>query len=492
MNLLQLLGAGLIGVVLTLIGVVLGAALLAWIRLRRESARKVGASLNLRVRRHLGLGESDTPAAGPRVVEHDFPKFQATNVAVVVSDFLAAHAAEVHGVSGENRFDRVTLADLLRPARVTALGDFAGIEPAAACDAELEVAPGELRRGLRRGVALATFEGQPVVALLALVEDSLDASFRVEAAAADASLAERFLRALVEWERARSVLRGRLIRPRVDYHDEVTEATIVPHRATVWDQLVLPDDLIARLRREVFEYVQRAPALAANGLELKRGVLLHGPPGTGKSLVCNLLVSQLKGFTTLLLTGDQLARPGPAFALARKLAPAMILFEDVDLVAAGRDGQRSGVLGALLNELDGVPSNEQVLFVFTTNRADVLEEALAQRPGRVDLVIEFPPPAAALRRRLLKLYARKAHLDEAALDPIVEATDGATPAFLRELMKQTIFDAVLAGEVDAQGLARVDAARLRAALERLAGAGHALERRFLGFGGARPPAPAPV
>lgn len=125
------------------------------------------------------------------------------------------------------------------------------------------------------------------------------------------------MRALVEWERARSVLRGRLIRPRIDYNDEVTEAAIVPHRPTAWDQLVLPDDLIARLRREVFDYVERSPALAANGLDVKRGVLLHGPPGTGKSLVCNLLVSQLKGFTTLLLTGNELARAGAAFALAR-------------------------------------------------------------------------------------------------------------------------------------------------------------------------------
>ncbi|MCO5166552.1 MAG: ATP-binding protein [Planctomycetes bacterium] len=456
-------------------------ALIAWFRLRRESAAKVRASVNERVRRHLGLtgGEDEV---GPRVVEHDFPRYLATNVAVVVTDFLAAHSAEVIGLDVGESYARRTLADVLRPARVTALGDFVGLEPTAAADAELEVAPGELRRGLLRGLALATFEGTPVVALLLLTQDTLDASFRVEAVGAAPGVAERFVRALVEWERARSVLRGRLIQPRVDYKDEVKEATIVPHRPTGWDQLILPDELLARLRREVFDYVARGPELARNGLDLKRGVLLHGPPGTGKSMVCNLLVSQLQGFTSLLLTGNDLARVGGAFALARKLAPALLLFEDIDLVATGRDGERSGVLGALLNELDGVPSNEQVLFVFTTNRADVLEEALAQRPGRVDVALEFPLPSAALRRRLLRLYARRAHVDDAALEPIVAATEGATPAFLRELMKQTIFDAILSGDVDGEGLARIDAARLRAALERLTSSGHALERRFLGFG----------
>lgn len=184
MNLLHLLGAGLIGVVLALIGALGGAALVAWLRLRRESAAKVRASLNLRIRGHLRLAEGETGTAGPRVVEYEFPKFLATNVAVVVSDFLAAHAAEVHGVEPASRFDRLTLPDLLRPARVSALGDFEGVEPATPSEAELEVAPGELRRGLRRGIALATFEGTPVVALVAMPNDRLDDSFRIEVAAA--------------------------------------------------------------------------------------------------------------------------------------------------------------------------------------------------------------------------------------------------------------------------------------------------------------------
>lgn len=483
MDLLHLLGAGLIAVVLALIGALGGVALAAWLRLRRESARKVRASINGRVRRHLGLGEGGggDEDVGPNVVEYDFPQYLATNVAVVASEFLAARGAEVHGFAAGDRFSRCTLADLLRPARVTAVGEFRGIETATAVDAELEVTSGELRRGLRRGLALTSHEGKPVVALLDLIEDRLDSCFRVEAASLDPAAADAFVRALVEWERARSVFRGRLIRPRVDYRNEIKEATIVRHRPTTWDQLILPDVLVARLRRELFDYVAHSPALAKSGVDLKRGVLLHGPPGTGKSLVCNLLISQLPGFTALLLTGEDLTRPSAAFDLARKLAPALILFEDVDLVATGRDGERSGVLGTLLNELDGVAANEQLLFVFTTNRADALEEALAQRPGRVDLVLEFPLPSAVLRHRLLRLYARRAHVDDAALEPVVAATEGASPAFLRELMKQAIFDAILAGDVDAEGLARVEGPRLHAALDRLAGVGHSLERRFLGF-----------
>jgi len=93
--------------------------------------------------------------------------------------------------------------------------------------------------------------------------------------------------------------------------------------------------------------------------------------------------------------------------LARFLQPAMVVMEDVDLIACARTSMRSpceeSLLNKLLNEMDGLREDAALLFVLTTNRPEQLESALAARPGRVDQAIEFPLPDADGRRKLIKL-----------------------------------------------------------------------------------------
>jgi len=105
------------------------------------------------------------------------------------------------------------------------------------------------------------------------------------------------------------------------------------------------------------------------------------------------------------------------FRLARELAPSLVVLEDVDLVGEERTMMPAAagpVLFELLNELDGIGDDADVAVVLTTNRADLLEPALAARPGRVDLA-ELPLPDAASRRRLLDLYARGLPLDPSGI-----------------------------------------------------------------------------
>src|SRR5690606_14552190 len=92
---------------------------------------------------------------------------------------------------------------------------------------------------------------------------------------------------------------------------------------------------------------------------------------------------------------------------ARALQPAIVVLEDCDLVAEQRDHFHSSpLLFEVLDALDGLASDSDVTFLLTTNRVDVLEPALAQRPGRVDLAVEIPRPDRAARRALLALYGR--------------------------------------------------------------------------------------
>lgn len=125
----------------------------------------------------------------------------------------------------------------------------------------------------------------------------------------------------------------------------------------------------------------------------------------------------------------------------------MVVLEDVDLVAVDRDYTPGGnpLLFSLLEAMDGVGADADVVFVLTTNRADILETALADRPGRVDLAVEIPRPDPRCRQQLLCVYARDLTVD-ADLDEVVAGTEGVTASFIKELIRRTVLASLRAGD----------------------------------------------
>ena len=115
-----------------------------------------------------------------------------------------------------------------------------------------------------------------------------------------------------------------------------------------------------------------------------------------------------------------------------------------------------------------------MVFLLTTNRPDILEPALASRPGRIDQAIEFPLPDAAGRRRLFELFAHGMPI-AADLEPFVARTEGASGAFIEELLRRAL---VFAAE---EGAARVATSHLDLALREIVLAGGALNRSLLGY-----------
>ena len=160
------------------------------------------------------------------------------------------------------------------------------------------------------------------------------------------------------------------------------------------DDVVLPEAVLARVERHALGVAAHRDALLAAGQHLKRGLLLYGPPGTGKTHTTRYLLGQMTSYTRLVLTGRALVAVGPVTEMARALAPAVVVLEDVDLVAEERTmGPRSNpVLFDLLDAMDGAAGDADLLFLLTTNRADLLELALAARPGRVDVAVEIALP----------------------------------------------------------------------------------------------------
>jgi SpoVK/Ycf46/Vps4 family AAA+-type ATPase len=137
------------------------------------------------------------------------------------------------------------------------------------------------------------------------------------------------------------------------------------------------------------------------------------------------------------------------------------------------------VLFTLLDAMDGAAADADLLFLLTTNRADLLEPALAARPGRVDVAVEIALPDADGRRRLLEVYTRglRLALTDADVDEVVARTEGVTASFVKELVRRAVLESLTAGRPPGEPLDRVAVAR---ALDDLLDSGQRVTRALLG------------
>jgi ATP-dependent 26S proteasome regulatory subunit len=176
----------------------------------------------------------------------------------------------------------------------------------------------------------------------------------------------------------------------------------------------------------------------------------------------------------VVLAGNALSLVSDATELAHALQPAVVVMEDGDLIAEHREMHGpQPLLFALLDAMDGLTGEADAAFILTTNRADLLEAALSQRPGRVDLAVEVPLPDQTARRALLGLYARGLPVTSSALDEAAGRCGGVTASFFRELARRTVLIAAAAETP-------VDDAVLAEAVTEMLGDTEQLTRALLG------------
>ncbi len=200
----------------------------------------------------------------------------------------------------------------------------------------------------------------------------------------------------------------------------------------------------ARLQDELLDLVARREELQTeeeiNNLEalLPRGVIFHGPPGTGKTFFAKALATALHA-TLLVVSGPELKSRWVGqseenlrrvFRRARRAAPAVIVFDELDAFATARgtysgSGVEHSMVNQLLTEMDGFRSNETVFVVGTTNYLESVDAALL-RPGRFEFLIEIPAPSEDDRREIVQIYNGKLDLglDEALREHLVRRTEG--------------------------------------------------------------------
>jgi hypothetical protein len=261
-------------------------------------------------------------------------------------------------------------------------------------------------------------------------------------AARSKEVANRFFHEIEERRKRLSVYRGKVIDPVVGGGGIHTIGFRAIRPVSAAD-LVLPEGVKALIDNAILGFYRHRDALRSLGIELKRGILFHSPPGTGKTSISLYLASQLPHFTVCFISGERLLYPREICRMARYLQPAMLVFEDIDLVAQERNANGlATVLGELMNQIDGCDPSDQVLFVMNTNSLERLEHAVKNRPGRVDQIIEIPLPDREQRRQLLGHFARTVRLELGGGEAVLEATDGATPAMLKEIVKRAVINAI--------------------------------------------------
>ncbi|MFE6775000.1 AAA family ATPase [Streptomyces sp. NPDC057702] len=426
-------------------------------------------SLDLRLREHLGQPPERAP-----IVKASYPAYDHANVHLAVERWFAedGRAHELIGLATEtDRGD--SLSEIIEGTQ--RYGRYA----VGAVDyAYLPVSTDEELACVAFGIYLGRDGDEPFVVLLRGPDDDYSRNkVELEVLAASRDAAKRLLAGVDRLIREHNIFRGKVLSfQSTDFEDGIGPFRFHPRPELSAADIVLPAGLLERVERQVVGVARRRERLRALGQHLRRGLLLYGPPGTGKTHSVRYLLAQLPTFTVVVLSGMSIQRVGAACSLARHLQPALVVLEDCDLIAESRDHADGGqpLLFQVLNEMDGLGDDVDVAFLLTTNRADILEPALAQRPGRVDMAVEIPLPDAEGRRRLLDLYGAELGLPEHAVVEAVARTEGTTASFARELMRRTT---LYAAEREAP---RATAEDLSTALGELLSDQDTLTRRLLG------------
>ena len=440
-------------------------------------ARAEESSIRHLLTSHLGDG-----AEGMPVLSAAWQAYDHVNVQAGLDAWLAQYGRE-HEIAGLTGFRHTEfgLSDLLQPSpwhQHVGLGSVTTVTLPSGPD-------GATRACAQCAIYLVLEEAGPLALLLRGPDDhGTSEGVTVEVACASQEQAQRAVDGIRRLAVERNVFRGQV----VAFGGEVfgpggALLSFRPRPRVRREQVVLPEEVLDGVERQVLGVARHSARLLASGQHLKRGVLLHGAPGTGKTHTIRYLLSELSGVTVVVLSGGALELIAEACSVARTLQPSLVVVEDVDLIAEEREigmGDHP-LLFQLLNEMDGLGEDLDVTFLLTTNRADLLEPALAQRPGRVDHAALLPLPDAAARRRLLELYRGNLVLDLSSPEEVISRTEGVTASFMKELLRRAALRAASESGEETGPLTVTDA-HVGTALDELLDTRNALTRVLLGGG----------
>ena len=231
------------------------------------------------------------------------------------------------------------------------------------------------------------------------------------------------------------------------------------------------DDAKGELQ-EIVEFLREPKPFQALGAKVPKGILLHGPPGTGKTMLAKAVAkesgaqffAQSAASFVEMFAGLGAARIRRLFAVARKHEPAIIFIDELDAVGGRRgsdiSGEKDQTLNQLLVEMDGFSSSGRVVVIAASNLLEKLDPALL-RPGRFDRQVFVAPPDVTGRVGVLEVHTRNKPMRGVDLSLVAQQTSGLTGADLANICNEA---AIFAARRDARSLTMGD---FESALERV-------------------------
>ncbi|PSP59007.1 peptidase [Halobacteriales archaeon QH_7_66_36] len=249
-----------------------------------------------------------------------------------------------------------------------------------------------------------------------------------------------------------------------DETDARAQAMEVTNQPTVeYDDIGGIDQQLTEVREAVEDPLTDPDQFDEVGIEPPTGVLLHGPPGTGKTMLAKAVANQTDA-TFIKMAGSELVQKfigegarlvRDLFELASEREPAIIFIDEIDAIASKRtesktsgDAEVQRTMMQLLSEMDGFEARGDISIIAATNRFDMLDRAIL-RPGRFDRLIEVPEPDAEGRTRILDIHTRGMNLaDSVDFEELADRTEGFSGAEIESLCTEAGMFAIRDGRTE--------------------------------------------
>ena len=246
-----------------------------------------------------------------------------------------------------------------------------------------------------------------------------------------------------EYLKTGSVFKGQAFRLRWINDDgspvRMPEPVFIDINRQLKHELVFSAEVEHAIQVNIFTPITRTELVRRLGVPRKRGILLSGRYGTGKSMTSTVVADEATTHGWTFLLCERANELKEMLRLARDYGPAVVFCEDIDRVMSG---DRDMSMDEVLNVIDGVESkNVELMVILTTNHVEEIHQALL-RPGRLDAIIDVKPPDSEAAERLMRLYGRGLIADGEDIGEAGKLLDGQIPSFIQEVVEKSKLAAV--------------------------------------------------
>jgi len=210
------------------------------------------------------------------------------------------------------------------------------------------------------------------------------------------------------------------------------------YRKITWDSIIIPKETKEKVMLNIIFMLNNEGLCKKHGIPWRRGILLAGIAGTGKTQLARVLCNIMNKNTTIIWATPKALYDEEKIKLlfdaARYFAPSLLIIEDIDFIGKSRDFKSDPITGELLTQLDGNAPNHGVFVLATTNRAELLDRALLERPSRFDVKLVFELPDEEHRLKMVKYFSVGKQFKNVTFEELAKMTQGFTGAYIQEVI----------------------------------------------------------